>query len=69
MVYNEGARESTQEAEVIWSPIGGTNKWTNQYPQNFLELYYQRKHMVEIVALTVYVAEDGLVVHLWEERP
>jgi hypothetical protein len=29
----------------------------------------QRKHMVELVALAVYVAEDGLVGHQWEERP
>jgi hypothetical protein len=25
--------------------------------------------MVELVALAVYVAEDGLVGHQWEERP
>ena len=25
--------------------------------------------MVELVVLLVYVAEDGLVVHHWEERP
>jgi hypothetical protein len=25
--------------------------------------------MVELVALAMYVAEDGLVSHLWEERP
>ena len=28
----------------------------------------QRKHMVELVALAIYVA-DGLVGHQWEERP
>jgi hypothetical protein len=29
----------------------------------------QRKHMVELVALAIYVAEDGLVGYQWEERP
>jgi hypothetical protein len=29
----------------------------------------QRKHMVALVALAIYVAEDGLVSHQWEERP
>ena len=29
----------------------------------------QRKHMVKLVALAIYVAEDSLVGHQWEERP
>jgi hypothetical protein len=29
----------------------------------------QRKHMVELVALAIFVAEDGLVRHQWEESP
>jgi hypothetical protein len=29
----------------------------------------QRKHMMEFVALAIFVAEDGLVDHQWEERP
>ena len=29
----------------------------------------QRKHMVELVALAIFVAEDGLVGNQWEERP
>jgi hypothetical protein len=29
----------------------------------------QRKYMVELVALAVYVAEDDLICHQWEERP
>jgi hypothetical protein len=29
----------------------------------------QRKHMVGVMALAVYVAEDGLVTHQLEERP
>jgi hypothetical protein len=29
---------------------------------------HQRKHMVGLMALAAYVAEDGLVSHQWEER-
>jgi hypothetical protein len=53
---NGGARESTQGAEGILNHIGGTTIWTNQYSP-------------ELVSLTAYVAEDGLVGHHWEERP
>ena len=53
---NGGARESTQGAEGVCNPIGGTAIWTNQYPP-------------ELVSLTAYVVEDGLVGHQWEERP
>ena len=45
---NGEARESTQGAEGVCSPIGGTTLWTNQYPS-------------ELVSLAAYVAEDGLV--------
>ena len=31
-VSNEGARERTQGAEGVSTPIGGTTIWTNQYP-------------------------------------
>ena len=55
-VPNEGARESTQGAEGVCRPIGGTTIRTNQYPP-------------ELVSLAAYVAEDGLVGHHWEERP
>ena len=37
-VHNEGARKSTQGAEWVFSPIGGTSIWTNQYPQSSLGL-------------------------------
>jgi hypothetical protein len=37
-----------------------TNKQTNKQT---------KKHMVELVSLAIYVAEDGLVSHQWEERP
>ena len=53
---NEGARESTQDAEGVCSPQGGTAIWTNLYSP-------------ELVSLVAYVAEDGLVSHQWEERP
>jgi hypothetical protein len=53
---NEGARESTQRAKGVCNPIGGTTIWTNQYRP-------------ELVSLVVYVAEDGLVGHQWDERP
>ena len=39
-----------------YNPIGGTTIGTNQY-------------LPELVSLAAYVAEDGLVGHLWEERP
>ena len=31
---NKGATESTQGAKGVYSPIGGTTIWTNQYPQS-----------------------------------
>jgi hypothetical protein len=53
---NGGATESTQGAEGVCNPIGGTTIRTDQYPP-------------ELVSLAAYVAEDGLVGHHWEERP
>jgi hypothetical protein len=55
-IPNGGARESTQVAEGVCIPIGGTTIWTNQYPP-------------ELVSLAAYVSEDGLVGHQWKERP
>ena len=52
---NGGARESTQGAEGVCNPIGGTTIWTNQYAQSCVSI--------------AYVVEDGLVDHQWEERP
>ena len=40
-VPNEGARERTQGAEGVCSPIGGTTIWTNQYPQSSQGLNHQ----------------------------
>jgi hypothetical protein len=66
-VLNEGARESTQGAGGVWSPIGGTTAWTNQYLQNSLRLNHQpKKTYGGLMALDTYVAEDG---HQWEKRP
>jgi hypothetical protein len=42
-VPNEGVRESTQGAEGVCSPIGGTIIGTNQYPQSSLGLNQQSK--------------------------
>ena len=67
-VSNEGARESTQGAEGVCSPTGGTTRSTNQYPQSSQGLN-QRVRMEGLKASTAYVAEDGLVGHQWEERP
>ena len=53
---NGGARESTQGAQGVCNPIGGTTIRINQYSP-------------ELVFLAAYVAEDGLVGHHWEERP
>jgi hypothetical protein len=53
---NEGARKSTQGAQGICNPIGGTTIRTNQYP-------------LRAVFLVAYVADDGLVSHQYEERP
>ena len=53
---NGGARKSTQGAEGVCNPIGGTTIWTNQYPP-------------ELVSLAAYVSEDSLVRHQWKERP
>ena len=53
---NGGARESSQGANGICNPIGGTIICTNQY-------------LPELVSLAAYVTEDGLVRHHWIERP
>jgi uncharacterized lipoprotein YmbA len=50
--------QEEQQYELTSTPRALWNDTTNQ-----------RKHMVELVALAAYVAEDGLVGHQWEERP
>jgi hypothetical protein len=53
---NGEARESTQGAEGVCNPIGGTTILTTQYPP-------------ELISLAAYVAKDGLVGHHREESP
>jgi hypothetical protein len=43
-VTNEGARERTQGAEVVTSPIGGTTIWTIQYTLSSQRLNHQPKN-------------------------
>jgi hypothetical protein len=69
-VPNEGAREIPRElkgTEAPWKEHQFELTSTPRAPCNYNT--NQRKHMVELVALAIYVAEDGLVVHQWEERP
>jgi hypothetical protein len=42
-VPNGGARERTQGADRICSPIGGTTIWSNQYPQSSQGLNHHPK--------------------------
>jgi hypothetical protein len=51
----------------ICSSIGGTTRWTNQYPQSSLGLNHQSKK--GLMALTAYVAEDALVGHNGRRGP
>jgi hypothetical protein len=53
---NGGSRESTQGAEGIYNPIGGTTICTNQYPPP------------ELVSLAAYESEDSLVGYQWKDR-
>jgi hypothetical protein len=63
------ARERTQGAEGVCSPIGGTTIRTNQYSQSSQGLNHQPKSTQEgLKASAVYVAEDGLVGHQEEKR-
>jgi hypothetical protein len=53
---NGGARESIQGAKGVCNPICRTTILTNQYT-------------LELMSLSAYVSEDGLVCHQWKERP
>jgi hypothetical protein len=69
-VPNEGAREILRELKGIeapWKDHQYELTSTPRAPWNYTT--NKRKHMVELVALAIYVAEDGLVSHQWEERP
>jgi hypothetical protein len=65
-VQNGGARERTQGAEGVCSPIGRIIISTNQYPQSSQGI---RVHLEGPMAPAANVAEDGLVGLQWEERP
>ena len=57
MLIPEPHKDPTKKENFrVCNPIGGTAIWTNQYPP-------------ELVSLVAYVAEDGLAVHQWDERP
>ena len=58
-VPNEGARENTQGAERVWSPIGGTSVWTDQYLQSSLELKHQSKKTHGRTCGSSYICSRG----------
>jgi hypothetical protein len=69
-VPNEGARERTQGAQGVCSPIGGITIWTNQYPQSSLGLNHQPKSTHGGTHGSSCICNrGGLVGHQWEERP
>ena len=52
-------------------PHGGSNSVKRSDPPRLPEDWTtnQRIHMERSMALAIYVAENGLVGHQWEERP
>jgi hypothetical protein len=69
-VPNEGAREIPRELKGTEAPSEERQyelTSTHRAPWNYTT--NQRKHMVELVALAIYLSEDGPVGHQWEERP
>jgi hypothetical protein len=70
-ISNGGVRERTEGAEGVCYPIGRTTISTNLIPQHSQGLNHQPKstHVEELMAPAIYVAEDDLVRHQWEERP
>jgi hypothetical protein len=57
--------EETEGTKGVWS-----NSVNKPFPTRSRGLdHQQRVHMEELMALAAYVAEDGLVVHKWEEPP
>ena len=51
MVPNEWARKSTQGAEGVWSPIGGSSIWTNQYSQSVGSRAHIRRYKMALTAV------------------
>jgi hypothetical protein len=67
-VHNGRAKERTEEAEGVWNLIEEIITWSKQYSQSSQGLNHEPKvHMEEPMAPAVYVAENGLVGHEWEE--
>ena len=68
-VPDGGVRQGTKRAEGVCSPMVGEQQCQPvRSPQSSWGLDHQPKSTME-GAMAVYVAEDGLVGHQWEERP
>jgi hypothetical protein len=63
-ISKEGARESTQGAEGVCSPIGRPIVWTNQYPQSLLGLNYQSKKSHDETHVSSCICSRG-----WPTQP
>ena len=64
-----GVGEGTERAEGVCSPMEGATVSTGQIPRAPMDwTTNQRVWRREPTAPAVYVAEDGLVGHQWEER-
>ena len=67
-VPDGGFGEGTEGTEGVCSLERATMS-TGQTPWSSQGLNQQPKRMEQPMALAVYVSEDGLVGHLWEEQP
>jgi hypothetical protein len=71
-VPNEGIGEGTEGTEGVCSPMGGATVSTGQTPPPPAPgdwITNQRVYREGPMAPAIYVAEDSLVGHQWEERP
>jgi hypothetical protein len=65
-VPNEGARVIPRELKETKAPQEEHQYELTSIPRaTWNHTTNQRKHIVELVALAVYVAEDGLIDHQW----
>ena len=62
---NGGVRGRTEGTEGVYSPIGRTIISPTITP----EFSNQKLHMQGPLAPPTYVAEDGLIWHLWVQKP
>jgi hypothetical protein len=60
-----------KEPEKVPTELKGSEvpQEDHQYELSSTPRANQRRHMVELVTLAIYIAEDGLLSHQWEERP